>query len=41
MTLYKEMKNWREQFFNKKWLQISKEIMYRKLIGNTRALEDG
>jgi len=28
---YKEMKKWREQFFNKKWLHISEEIMYGKI----------
>jgi hypothetical protein len=29
----------REQFFNKKWLQISEEIVYRKLISKTKTLE--
>jgi hypothetical protein len=33
------MKKLREQFFNKKWLQINEEIMYRKLISNTKTLE--
>jgi hypothetical protein len=33
------MKNGENNLSTKKWLHITEEIMYRKLIGNTKALE--
>jgi hypothetical protein len=35
------MKRWQKQFFNKNWLQINEETVYRKLISNTKTLELG
>jgi hypothetical protein len=35
----KETQKWREQLFDKEWLQLDEEIAYRKLFSNAKTLE--